>query len=142
MNIPFAPVRQGLLPHTMTTKIKRQPTKRASRSPKKGTDSKLTCHAQNKGDQQHPDHSYALTSLNRVQGQLSGIEKMIQNRRYCVDILVQFRAAMAAMRNLEVEVFNTHLSHCVSDAVRLRNPKEVKQKIAELTELLIRRTQL
>ena len=90
----------------------------------------------------HPDHSYVLTRLSRVQGQLSGIEKMIQDRRYCVDILVQFRAAMAAMRNLEVEVFGTHLRHCVADAVRSRDPKDVDRKIEELTELLIRRTQL
>jgi len=53
-----------------------------------------------------------------------------------------FRAAMAAMRNLEVEVFGTHLRHCVSDALQSRDSKEANQKIEELTELLVRRTQL
>lgn len=90
----------------------------------------------------HPDHSYVLPRLSRVQGQVAGIEKMIRDRRYCIEILVQFRAAMAAMRNLEVEVFGTHLRHCVADAVRLRDPKEVDKKIEELTDLLVRRTQI
>lgn len=102
--------------------------------------SKLSCHDET--TLSHPDHSYALTRLNRIQGQLAGIDRMIQDGRYCVDILVQFRAAMAAMRNLEVEVFGTHLRHCVTDALRSKNTDEANQKIDQLTELLIRRTQL
>ena len=90
----------------------------------------------------HPDHSAALPRLKRAQGQLAGIERMIQGRRYCVDILIQFRASMAALRSLELEVFETHLKHCVEQAMRSRDPKEVARKINELTRLLGRRTQL
>src|SRR4051812_27871316 len=65
----------------------------------------------------HPDHSDYLPRLRRAQGQLAGIERMISEQRYCVDILVQFRAVMAALRGIEVSIFETHLQHCVSSAL-------------------------
>lgn len=91
---------------------------------------------------QHPNHSEVLSRLSRVQGQVNGIEKMIHDQRYCVDILVQLRAAMAALRAIEAEVFQSHLKHCVQSAVLSRDPKRAQEKIDELTELLNRRTQL
>jgi DNA-binding FrmR family transcriptional regulator len=90
----------------------------------------------------HPDHSSVLPRLNRVQGQIAGIERMISDGRYCVDILVQFRAAMAALRNIEVEVFERHLNHCVSSALISKDKKQAQEKIQELSELLSRRTLL
>lgn len=99
-----------------------------------------SCH--DTGGAEHPDHSYILARLNKVQGQLGGIERMVQEKRYCVDILVQFRAAMAALRNIEVDVFKTHLQHCVTQAMNTKDPAEAQKKIDELTELLVRRTQL
>lgn len=90
----------------------------------------------------HPDHSEFLPRLNRIEGQLSGIQKMIREGRYCVDILVQFRAAMAAMRSVEVAIFEKHLQHCLSTAFLSKNKKQVDEKIRELTELLSRRTSL
>lgn len=91
---------------------------------------------------EHPDHSHLLVRLSRAQGQIGGIEKMIAERRYCVDILVQFRAVMAALRGLEVEIFQSHLKHCVTSAMKARDPKEAEKKIKEISELLARRTQL
>jgi CsoR family transcriptional regulator, copper-sensing transcriptional repressor len=96
------------------------------------------CHA----DPSHPDHRAQLPRLNRAIGQLEGIGRMVDERRYCVDILVQFRAAMSALRNIEAAVYETHLQHCVSAAMLSRDPKQVEAKIRELTELLSRRTQL
>lgn len=90
----------------------------------------------------HPDHSEFLPRLNRVEGQLSGIQKMIQEERYCVDILVQFRAVMAALRSVEVSIFERHLQHCLSSALLSNDKKQVDKKIQELTELLSRRTSL
>jgi len=90
----------------------------------------------------HPDHSEFLPRLKRVQGQIAGIEKMIGDGRYCVDILVQFRAAMAALRSVEVYIFESHLKHCVSSALRSKDSNQVEEKIQELTELLSRRTSL
>lgn len=90
----------------------------------------------------HPDHSEYLPRLKRAQGQISGIERMIEERRYCVDILVQLRAAMAALRAVEVSMFETHLQHCVSEALQSRDRKSIDRKIRELSELLTRRTSL
>ena len=88
----------------------------------------------------HPDHSGVVTKLNRAEGQLRGIQEMIRSRRYCVDILVQMRAAMAALRNVELEIFESHIRHCVRESMETRNLDEANSKIEELTELLIRRT--
>ncbi len=90
----------------------------------------------------HPDHSEFLPRLSRVQGQISGIEKMISDGRYCVDILVQFRAAMAALRAVEVSIFEKHLKHCLSSAFLSKDKQQIEEKINELTELLSRRTSL
>jgi DNA-binding FrmR family transcriptional regulator len=90
----------------------------------------------------HPDHSEFLPRLNRIEGQLGGIQKMIQDGRYCVDILVQFRAVMAALRSIEVNIFERHLQHCLSSALLSKDKKQVDEKIKELTDLLTRRTSL
>lgn len=90
----------------------------------------------------HPDHSDFLPRLNRVEGQLAGIQKMIEDQRYCVDILVQFRAVMAALRSVEVNIFERHLKHCVSTALIAKDKRQIEEKISELTELLTRRTSL
>lgn len=92
--------------------------------------------------QPHPDHSEMIPRLKKVQGQIEGLQGMIEDGRYCVDILVQFRAAMAALRKVEAQIFQTHLSHCVKDALSSKNAAEAQAKIDELTELLVRRTSL
>ena len=90
----------------------------------------------------HPDHAAVLPRLNRIQGQIKGIESMINDRRYCVDILIQFRAAMAALRAIEVEVFEQHIKHCVNSALLSKDKKQAQEKIHELTQLLARRSLL
>jgi DNA-binding FrmR family transcriptional regulator len=94
------------------------------------------CHDSNK----HPSHTAMLPRLKKLKGQIAGIERMIEERRYCVDILVQFRAAMAALRTVEVSVFETHLRHCVQEALKSQNEKMIEEKIQELTELLSKRS--
>lgn len=110
-----------------------------SKVSKRKTTANPGCHG---GEQAHPDHSYALSRLRRAEGQLAGIIRMVEERRYCVDILVQFRAAMAALRTVEAEVFETHLRHCLRQAMESRDPAEADRKIEELTRLLVRRTQI
>ena len=77
-----------------------------------------------------------------MQGQLRGLEGMIGDKRYCVDILIQFRAAMAALRNIEVGIFETHLQHCLKQALKSRDPKAADQKIREIAKLLERRSSI
>lgn len=90
----------------------------------------------------HPDHSEYLPRLNRIEGQLGGIQKMIQDGRYCVDILVQFRAVMAALRSVEVGIFEKHVEHCLSSALHSKDKKQIDQKLKELMNLLLRRTSI
>lgn len=80
--------------------------------------------------------------MKRIGGQVGGIEKMIGEGRYCVDILVQFRAVMAALRSIEVSIFEKHLKHCLNSALLSKDEKKIEEKIKELTELLTRRTSL
>lgn len=110
--------------------------------PKKRKKEKVADSCEKVAHYPHSNHSELLPRLNRIQGQLIGIQKMIQDQRYCVDILVQFRAVMAALRSVEVSVFRKHLQHCVTSALHLKDEKQVDQKIKELTELLFRRTSL
>lgn len=84
----------------------------------------------------HPTHALQLKRLNLVVGQLQGIQRMIEGRRYCPDILTQTRAASAALHKIEVEIFETHLGHCVNDAMKSKDRDEASKKIAELVALI------
>ena len=88
--------------------------------------------------QAHPSHQDQLDRLRRVEGQVKGISKMVQDRRYCVDILTQLRAARAALRKVEQGVLHTHAEHCVADALRRGDKREAEKKIAELISVVDR----
>lgn len=77
-----------------------------------------------------------LSNLNRIIGQLEGIKKMINDKRYCVDILQQIKAAKSALRTVENNVLNKHIEHCISTAINNANQLEINQKIQELQKLL------
>lgn len=84
----------------------------------------------------HPDHSAHLKRLNRVRGQLDGVEKMIQERRYCPDIVFQIRAAAKALQAMEAEIMRTHVHGCVKTAIKSKDEKEVAKKIDEIMNLV------
>jgi DNA-binding FrmR family transcriptional regulator len=88
----------------------------------------------------HPDHSKVLPRIKRAEGQLRGIAAMIEDRRYCVDIITQVRAVTAALRSIELEVFESHTKSCVRDAMNTKDPKVAEQKISEIIELFGRRS--
>jgi DNA-binding FrmR family transcriptional regulator len=87
----------------------------------------------------HPLYENQLPGLNRIEGQIKGIKKMIENRRYCVDILTQLKAVKAAVHKVEQEVLKTHMEHCLMHAVESKNEGDVKNKIDELMQLLSKR---
>ena len=89
----------------------------------------------------HPDHSKQLHRVNRVIGQLEGVKRMIEDRRYCPDILVQTRAAASAVRSLEANILETHLEHCVRDAFNQQDAASTQEKIDELLEIFKGRAQ-
>lgn len=83
----------------------------------------------------HPSHERILPRLRRVQGQIEGISRMIEDRRYCPEILTQMRAAQAAIKSLEAEVLRTHLENCVKEALKSKNEKQAMDKIEEIVKL-------
>lgn len=87
---------------------------------------------------QHPDHSAQTRRIARVRGQLEGVTRMIDERRYCVDILTQLRAARAALRAIEDGVLRTHVQHCVKDTLEAGDPEAAQARVEELVEVLTR----
>lgn len=84
----------------------------------------------------HPDHKKEGIRLKRVRGQIDGILGMIDDRRYCPDLLIQIRAAKAALQAVELSVLNTHLDNCVSEAIHSKDENKAKEKINELIQLI------
>lgn len=82
----------------------------------------------------HPEHGASVPRLNRAVGQLEGVKKMIADGRYCPDILIQLRAARTAIRSVETEIFQRHLSGCVANS--FGRPRESAAKIAEIKKLI------
>jgi DNA-binding FrmR family transcriptional regulator len=74
--------------------------------------------------------------LTRIQGQITGIGRMIEEDRYCVDILTQTRAITAALRAVEDQVMENHLNTCVTDAIRGSDDGERQDKIQEVLEVM------
>ncbi|PID40357.1 MAG: hypothetical protein CR984_03650 [Proteobacteria bacterium] len=87
----------------------------------------------------HPQHNDQLPSLNRIEGQIKGIKRMIGDRRYCVDILTQLKAVKAAIHRVEQDVLKTHMQHCLINAVKSKNEYDIQIKINELMQLLSKR---
>jgi DNA-binding FrmR family transcriptional regulator len=79
-----------------------------------------------------------LNRLNRIEGQVRGVARMVEEDRYCIDILTQMRALKAALGKVESELLRTHLEHCVTGAMAGDDPEERRQKAQELIELLDR----
>lgn len=86
----------------------------------------------------HPSHKGELPHLNRVSGQVEGVKKMIEEKRYCPEILTQLRAIRSALKGIELRILDTHLCSCVDQVFSLRNQKEQKKKIDEIRELIKR----
>ncbi len=76
-----------------------------------------------------------LARLNRIEGQIKGIEKMIKERRYCVDVVMQIGAAEAALHKVSEIILKNHLETCVTDAFRSSDEAERKRKVGELMEI-------
>lgn len=87
---------------------------------------------------EYPSHNSELGRLNRAIGQLEGAKKMIEERRYCPEIIAVLRGARAAIKAVEANMLETHLGSCVADAFDLKDEKNKKQKIDELKELFKR----
>lgn len=82
------------------------------------------------------DKQRTLDRLARLEGQVRGIARMVEEDRYCVDILAQTAAVRSALKGVERLVLENHAHHCVEDAIGSGDPKEQRQKFSELIALL------
>ncbi|MDQ0272179.1 metal-sensing transcriptional repressor [Cytobacillus purgationiresistens] len=73
-----------------------------------------------------------ITRLKRIEGQVRGIQSMIENERYCVDILTQISAINAAMNKVGLHLLEKHTQHCVSDAIKDGDGEEAIQELMEV----------
>ena len=83
------------------------------------------------------NHTDQIKRLNKIEGQVRGIKKMIEEERYCVDILSQMKAIQSALRKVEMNILENHLRHCLKEALMQSDQsEEIQEKINEITTLL------
>jgi DNA-binding FrmR family transcriptional regulator len=76
--------------------------------------------------------------LHRIEGQVRGIEGMVLDDRYCIDVLTQIAAVNTALESLALEILDDHVTHCVADALASGDPKDAETKSTELLEAVRR----
>jgi CsoR family transcriptional regulator, copper-sensing transcriptional repressor len=74
--------------------------------------------------------------LSRIEGQVRGLSKMVEEDRYCIDVVTQIAAVRAALRRVEEEVLRDHVAHCVEHAISTGDKADQRQKIAELMAVI------
>lgn len=82
--------------------------------------------------------SACLKRLSKIEGQVRGISRMVEDDRYCIDIITQIAAVRAALRRVEEAVLKDHVSHCVEHAIASGDADEQRTKVAELMDVLAR----
>jgi DNA-binding FrmR family transcriptional regulator len=84
----------------------------------------------------HASHKGQLERLKRIEGQVKGVVRMVEEERYCVEILTQIRAARAALRRVEQTILREHVEHCVTQAVASGDSRERQAKLDELVTVV------
>jgi len=88
-----------------------------------------------KRNREADDRRALLTRLRRIEGQVRGLQRMVEDHRYCADVLTQVAAARASLRSFAEVVLHDHLRHCVTDALRSEDPSLAEGTYRELTDL-------
>lgn len=76
--------------------------------------------------------------FNRIEGQVRGLSRMVEEGRYCIDIVTQISAVRAALRRAEEEILRDHVSHCVEHAINSGDKEDQRTKITEIIDVLKR----
>jgi DNA-binding FrmR family transcriptional regulator len=79
-----------------------------------------------------------LTRLRRIEGQVRGLQKMVEDERYCTDIINQMSSVQEALRGASRELLRNHLKHCASTAIRGNEPEAMEAMYNELLDLMTR----
>ena len=85
----------------------------------------------------HPDHSKNLIALRRFEGQIRGIQQMIVDKRYCIEIVNQIKAVKSGLNRVESKIFEKHFRGCIIQAL---NKKEMEEKVFELMKVNLVKT--
>ncbi|GLK74076.1 metal-sensitive transcriptional regulator [Ancylobacter dichloromethanicus] len=85
---------------------------------------------------QNPTRTSCLKRLSRIEGQVRGLSRMVEDDRYCIDIVTQVAAVRAALKKVEEEVLRDHLAHCVAHAMASGDADDQRAKVSELIEVL------
>jgi CsoR family transcriptional regulator, copper-sensing transcriptional repressor len=94
-------------------------------------------------NENHPPYGYTalkdshLKRLRRIEGQVRGLQRMVEEDKYCIDILTQVSAATKALQSFSLELLEEHLEHCVVDAARKGGP-EAQDKVREASDAIAR----
>lgn len=92
------------------------------------------CHKTKKRSEE--EYRALLNRLNRIEGQVRGVKKMVESDAYCTDILVQVSAVSAALNAFSRELLSTHIRTCVADDIRAGKDETVDELIQTLTKLM------
>jgi DNA-binding FrmR family transcriptional regulator len=85
---------------------------------------------------QNPDHRNNMVALRRIEGQVRGIQRMIEDRQYCIDILNQIHAVKGALARVEQKILQKHFQHCVTTAMTGSSENQKQQKLDEILKLI------
>ena len=83
-------------------------------------------------------HSENIPRLSRVEGQIKGVKRMIEDGEYCIDIITQIQAARAALQSVKKNILEKHLKHCVADALAAHDEPAIDQKLQEIMTVIKR----
>ncbi len=83
-------------------------------------------------------HKENLVALRRIEGQVKGLQKMIKEKKYCIDIVTQVHACIGALNRVAEKTLEKHMEHCVADALRGKSQSQGRQKIAEMMKVIRR----
>jgi DNA-binding FrmR family transcriptional regulator len=79
-----------------------------------------------------------LTRLRRIEGQVRGLQKMVDEERYCADVLTQVSSVQEALRGVGRAMLHNHLRHCATEAIRSSDPERAEAMYDELMDLVYR----
>jgi DNA-binding FrmR family transcriptional regulator len=79
-----------------------------------------------------------MKRFKRIEGQVRGLARMVEDDRYCIDVVTQVSAVRAALRRAEEEILADHVAHCVEHAIASGNKAEQRRKVSELMDVVTR----
>lgn len=83
-------------------------------------------------------HSENIARLSRIEGQIKGVKRMIDDGEYCIDIITQIQAARSALQSVGKLILEKHLKHCVADALAEQNGAAIDEKLEEIMTVIKR----